>query len=316
MLFTTQRTATATLLALTLSACGGGGGGGGGDNGGGGGLPTTPQASTGFAKEGDTMDDDLNYRANSRGLVTLIDGNAQRQNDPVRVRYSTNRVRNNTNYIERGLIQIDLGDDDIIMLADNNDRRRYVDYVSASEISHMFEVTGEAESGGELIAQTGYLKFTDSASGEISRGFITFGFDTDPDDVAAFNPTSGTATYEGSIDLVASGNSTPAVRNEGTITLTADFDGSREVTGNFSHGSFAGMNSQTYNLTGGSFSGNQISANLVNAGDLSAGQTLESGSLIGNFYGANLDAIGGTVEMTINQNGGDDILVQGGFVAD
>ena len=95
MLFTTQRTATATLLALTLSACGGGGGGGdnGGGGGGGGGTPATPQASSGYAQPTDEIRRNVKFNLPQGTWIRREDDVVTRHEPTVSVDFSGENLR-------------------------------------------------------------------------------------------------------------------------------------------------------------------------------------------------------------------------------
>ena len=304
-MFPNVRAATAAFAVLTLAACSGSGGG---DN-----QSTIPaRASTGFATATDEIAPFILFRTNGDGRITVTNSNAESETVPIFVEFRRGgTLSGGQSELAQMIVNLDGEARTLFRLSPTSDT--YVIYSGVGlETSAQFDIEQSANGAGGTIVQSGLLKFDNADDPDNSRSYIVYGFDTDPDYVAA---ETGTASYNGSINVIGHSDDTYATA-AGTIALNVDFDDPSGLTGTFNHGVLAGMlNAQTYDLASGSISGNTVRAVLVPQNPFQSGETFGGGSLNGNFFGAEAEAIGGTVSFEVQESASDEVLVQGGFIA-
>jgi hypothetical protein len=290
-------------ILVALAACGGGGSDG-GSNGGGGSASSTPQAATGFAQPTDQIRTNVLFSQPDGSLMNRTDDVVTTDAMPLTVRLSGG-----------GQTQIYFrldGTEYFAQTASGGDNYFLEQTVNGQRTQTTFNRQLTTPSG---VVEGGYLvvRFPDTPDLDIIAGHIVYGFDTDPATIAA---ETGSATYTGSIRAngYQGGNVSSA---SGTITLNATFDSTDTVSGNFNLGSLSGMTgAENYTLNTGDISGNGFDGTISVVGSLQSGQTLQSATYDGNFYGADAEAVGGTIIMTIIDGAETPIYVQGAFVAD
>ena len=308
MLISKTKPLASMMILLALAACGGGGGGTGG-----GGVTVTPQASTGFAQSGDAIRGNVTFTPNNAGRLVKTNGTLSPGSIPIEVRFLSTGVRNNnTTTFPEGTIRVVIDGQTKSLLRNSSTSNFYVSYTGGTlDYDARYEVTGEVDNADGTIVQAGLLEFINSASVS-SSGHIVFGFDTNPTTIAA---ETGTATYTGTIRANGyQGNNVSSA--SGNVTLNADFTGDT-VSGNFNLSTLNGMTgAESYTMNTGDISGNGFDGTISVVGSLQSGQTLQSATYDGNFYGADAEAVGGTIFMTIIDGMETPIYIQGAFVAD
>ena len=312
MLFTTQRTATATLLALTLSACGGGGGGGdnGGGGGGGGGTPATPQASSGYAQPTDEIRRNVKFNLPQGTWIRREDDVVTRHEPTVSVDFSGENLRQI--YVtydgERHVAQTQsVNGGDFYILQSKEDGR----IIRLTFDRQLTSSSNVVQGGVAGISNPEYNDYF-APLNFIESSFIVYGFDTDPTTISA---ETGTARYDGAIRV--SGYQDGIARGaSGNMSMTANFTDDT-VSGSFNLGSMSGLTgAESYEMESTAITGNGFSGNISVVGSLQPGQTLQDAEYQGNFYGSDAEAVGGTIDMTIQDGAESPIFIQGGFVAD
>ena len=173
-----------------------------------------------------------------------------------------------------------------------------------------------------------YLAFTEFAPpfrmgiADGSAGFYTIGYQTDP---TITNQISGSATYEGEIDVIVAGDGRVGF-GEGTVELVADFT-SGLVSGQatIENGFVANVpiptdlyvppttiNLEEAKLANGAFEGGLT---VASGGNLPFGATFDSGTYEGEAYGPLADGLGGQITGTWKYSDGETAYtMQGAFV--
>ena len=309
MLFTTQRTATASLLALTLAACSGGSGGG--DNSGGG--NSTPQASTGYAQPTDKIRNNVTFTVPQGTWIKREFG------QPTTTQQPDVAVRFGLNVDDPSQIYITYNGETYLAQRTGSSGNSYLSQSTEDGqiIRRSFErqlTTSSNVVAGGLATISNPTNPSDGAPiNYVQSGYIVYGFDTDPSTIGA---ETGSAYYSGTIR--ANGYQDANVSSaSGNMTLSANFD-SNTINGNFNLSNLSGMTgTENYTMQSTAITGNGFSGNItVTDGSLQSGQTLQNGGYQGNFYGAAAEAVGGTINMTIQDGAESPIFIQGGFVAD
>lgn len=165
-----------------------------------------------------------------------------------------------------------------------------------------------------------------------STSIFVRGYDVDPTDVLARENFFGNAVFTGEVEVLGlqsdptSANGVNFGTANGTITLTADFDSDRisgridlaatDPSAVLASDEFAvpavGFDLEDVAINGNAFGGEMTLA----TGDFGAGTTFRDGAYEGRFYGERIGSIGGTVTGAVDGVGENEILLQGGYVAD
>ncbi len=191
-------------------------------------------------------------------------------------------------------------------------------------------LSGEVEIGGETIIITDgagvtsdgrevQLIYDPSASGTyagaldiaifeaseiVQESALVFGFETDPDVIAA--RTTGTLTYDG--EFFASGDlGGDLAIFEGDMTLVADFSGAGTVSGEFA-GELQGFDRITLDIDPSAITGNDFSGTTACRALCTGG-----GEISGTFYGPDAEEVGGVLIFDL-QAATDTYLGAGTFV--
>jgi len=270
-----------TLLGLTLSACGGSSG-------------VTPISQDGFATAGerigggDTFTIPNAFRLISDGSDVII----RDQQD----------------------VQIAIGDDgstvdvtlagDTYTLASIPDGYEFYDGENLVLLRREFAPVPEAE----IVLLYGILN-----EDNLNASLLTFGFDTDPAEVAS---ASGQAVMQGEILIAARQGFTDSF-GSGPVTLNVDFD-ANTIGGNFTI--FDGGNSEavlptvTFAFDETEIVENGFDGSLsLTSGDL--GGTLSDTAYTGRFFGAGAPTAGGQIVANVTDDAGRVTLIEGAFLA-
>jgi len=166
----------------------------------------------------------------------------------------------------------------------------------------------------------GWLFQENLATGEAEGGYIVWGFKTDPVEVAA---QSGTATYTGQARFDVY-NATTDEYGSGSIQLVTDF-ASDTISGTMIlsdidglAGGLGGLPDATVTINPAAITSNGFStttSTVITGANLN-GAVINPGTLEGTFFGSNAPRVGGTFSATGTNALGDDLAVQGGFVAE
>jgi|GEM_PF-5333562 len=166
-----------------------------------------------------------------------------------------------------------------------------------------------------------YLTFFDTSPDDSAFsqiGFVVAGFNTDPDEVAS---QRGTVTYRGATSLVMTRGDSNNSFGAGPATFVADFvDGtiSGEMTVN-ENGSSTGFEIEPTSITVAStpITGNSFTTEMTIATAGLGIDTVDTAVLVGQFFGANGVAVGGSYNGTGTDDGGaTTVILQGGFLVD
>lgn len=146
-----------------------------------------------------------------------------------------------------------------------------------------------------------------------------FGFDTDPDTIAA---RSGSVSYAGEVVGALVGPSGGQFFGA-EITLTVGFNGDPNVSGamtldsdSFDDPFFDGELVIELNETAISGNGFSGTASLATTAALDPGHSMSDATYDGTFFGVDGQAIGGTMGATFTHEGGDVTELQSGYLAD
>ncbi len=273
----------------------------------------TPLAQTGFATPSDEIASSINFRSLSDGRIVVSNSSGDAQTVPVSVRFVSGETQDGqTSDLARMVVTVD--GDTRTLFRQNPTSDSYVRFTgNALETDARFTTERTADGVGGTVVQSGLLEFDNPEDPSNSSGYIVFGFDTDPAFIAT---ETGSVDYDGGIDVVGYSDGVYA-NAEGTITVSVNFDDPRSVTGSLNHGAIENMlDAQTYLLLDGAIDANGVTASLSPRDAFQPDETFDGGTLEGTFFGAGAEAIGGTVSFSVSEIGDDEVLVQGGFIAE
>lgn len=190
----------------------------------------------------------------------------------------------------------------------NGERITISDSLGVTSDGNNVQVFYEPMDSGIYAGAVDVLISDGTSGAQISENAFVFGFETSPDAIAG--RTTGTLTYVGGYQ--ASGSLGGEFSEfDGTMTLTADFDGAGsvagELSGEVSGGGRIEMSFGSLDISGSGFSGD-IACDSGCSG-------VSAGEIAGAFYGPDAEEVGGVLAFEFEDDtSSDDFAGAGTFV--
>ena len=267
--------------ALAMTACGG----------------TSFSTYSNYADVGEDLTNQTDIAVPSRAYVEVDIGNSIRRDNPSLQFISFDA----TTIVARV-------NGDTVTMTWNAVDQRFEGTIGGDSV--FFQALYNGSEGADLVVIMGYSGRFNTATGDGSYGYVTFGLPTDPTAIA----TSGTANYLGFGELMIRDETSPAFADL-TVSIDVNFaDGTLDgginiLSSTLTH--VATIDIPTTSITGNEFSttGSVLDADATDGLTFGGSMTTD-----GTFFGATGGILAGATEGTVTINGFSYLSV-GGYVA-